>query len=61
MTFLSKIGILTHGNKNLPIPAMAYYINDLDIQRSGRGKGGPTYSKIGEVLYKICSSHYANF
>ena len=27
----------THGNKNLPIPAMAYYINELDIQRSGRG------------------------
>ena len=28
-------------SKNLPIPAMAYYINDLYIQRFGRGRGGP--------------------
>ena len=28
---------ITHGGNNLPITAMAYYINDLDIQRSGRG------------------------
>ena len=41
----------THGGNNLPIPAMAYFINDLDIQRSGRGRDGPTYSKVGEVLY----------
>ena len=45
------------GTINLPIPAMTYYINNLDIQRSGRGRGGPTYSKVGEVLYKICPSH----
>ena len=36
--------IHTHGDNNLPIPAMAYYINDLDIQRSGRFRGEPTYS-----------------
>ena len=53
--------LLTHGYNNLAIPDMAYYINDLDIQRSGRGRGRQTYSKVGKVLYKICPSHYANF
>lgn len=43
-----------YGYNNLPIPAMAYFINDLDIQSSGHGRGGPTYSKVGDVLYKIC-------
>ena len=30
----------THGYNNLPIPAMDYYINGLDIQSSGRSRGG---------------------
>ena len=53
--------LYTHGDNNLTIPAMAYYINSLDIQSSGRGRGGPTYFKVGDILYKICTSHYANF
>ena len=38
-----------------------YYINSLDIQSSGCGRGGPTYFKVGDLLYKICTPHYANF
>ena len=40
--------------QNVPIPAMVYFINDPDIQRSGRGIGGLTSLKVGEALYKIC-------
>ena len=47
-------GIYTHGDKMIPIPAMVYFINNLDNQRSGSGMGGPTYLKVGDALYKIC-------
>ena len=43
------------------IPAMVYFINNPDSQRLGRGMGGPTTLKIGEVLYKICPFTYAQF
>ena len=39
---------------------MACYIKYY-IQRSGRGRGWPTYSKVGDILYKICPSHFSNF
>ena len=46
----------------IPIPpAMVYFINDPDGQRSGRGMGGPTTLKVGEALYKICLFPYAEF
>ena len=45
----------------IPIPAMVYFINDPDSQRSGRGMGGPTSLKVGEALYKICPFTYAQF
>ena len=32
----------THGDKMIPIPAMVYFINDPDSQRSGLGMGEPT-------------------
>ena len=32
----------THGDRMIPIPAMVYFINDHDSQRSGRGMGGHT-------------------
>ena len=51
----------THAFKNMHIPTVAYFINTLDSQSSGRGRGGPTYFKAGELFYKICSSLYANF
>ena len=54
-------GLCTHGNNNLPIPAMTYYINGLDIQNSGRARGGPTYFKVGDLLYKICTTNVSNF
>ena len=36
----SEVTVVYTRGTNLPIPNMAYYINDLDIQRSGRGKEG---------------------
>ena len=46
----------------LPIPAMVYYINDLDIEASGGGggRGGRTNLKVRDVLYKICPCNYVN-
>ena len=51
----------THASNNLPIPAIAYFINNLDSQSSGHGRGGPNYFKVGDLFYKICTSLYANF
>ena len=51
----------THGLIKMHIAAMAYYINTLDSQSSGRGRGGPNYFKVGDLFYKICTSLYANF
>ena len=42
----------THGTNNLPIPAIVYYINTLDIQLCRRGKGVPTILYVGDVFYK---------
>ena len=52
---------ITHAINNLHIQAMAYHMNSLDIQSSGRGRGGPNYFKVGDLFYKICTSQYANF
>ena len=38
-----NIYISTHGNNNLPMPAIAFFIKILDNQSSGRGRGGPTF------------------
>ena len=43
------------------IPAMVYFINDPDSQRSGRDMGGPTTLKVGEALNKMCHFTYAQF
>ena len=50
----------THPFKYMPIPDIAYFINTLDCQSSGRGRGGPNYFKVGDLFQKICTSHYAN-
>ena len=50
----SLSAIYTHGCRTVIIPALAYLINYLDSQRSGRGRVGPTFFKVGEVLYKKC-------
>ena len=52
---------ITHAINNLHIQAMAYHMNSLNIQSSGRGRGGPNYFKVGDLFYKICTSLYANF
>ena len=41
---------LTHGLIKLFIAAMAYYINTLDSQSSGRGRCGPNYFKVGDLF-----------
>ena len=58
---VSLFNIPTHGCRNVTISALAYLINYLDCQRSGRVMGGPTFFKVGDLFYKICPSHYANF
>ena len=62
-TYLDILIILpyTDGPINLPIAAIAYFINTLDIQSPGRGRGGPNYFKVGGLFYKICTYLYANF
>ena len=40
----------THAPNNFPIPFIAYFINTLDSQSSGRGKVGQTFSKLGTFL-----------
>ena len=42
----------THAPINLPIPVIAYFINTLDSQSSGRGRGGPNYFKVGGLFKK---------
>ena len=51
----------THAPNNMPVPTIAYFINTLASQSSGRGRGGPNYFKVGDLFYKICTSLYANF
>ena len=48
------IAVYTHSPNNLPIPAIAYFINTLD-------RGGQDYFKVGDLFYKICTSLYTNF
>ena len=57
------ITLHTHAPINLPIPVIAYFINTLDSQSSGRGRGGPNCFKVGGLFKKICTSlyGYANF
>ena len=40
----------THGLIKMHIAAMAYYINTLDSQSSGRGRGRPNYFKVGDLF-----------
>ena len=42
--------IHTHATENMTIPVIAYFINTLDSQSSGRGRGRPNYFKIGELF-----------
>ena len=51
----------TDGCNIVTIPALAYLINYLYSQRSGRGRSESTFFKVGEVFNKICPLHYANF
>ena len=46
-TYPSKV---THALIKLHIAAIVYYINTLDIQSSGRGRGGPNFQKVGDLL-----------
>ena len=52
--------IFTHGVNNLPIPAIVYYINTLDIQLCKRGRGVSTILNVGDVFYKIINYNWAN-
>ena len=58
---VEKLQVCTQAPINLPIPVIAYFINTLDSQSSGRGRGGPNYFKVGGLFKKICTSIYANF
>ena len=58
---VEKLQVCTHAPINLPIPVIAYFINTLDSQSSGRGRGGPNYFKVGGLFKKVCTSLYANF
>ena len=42
--------LYTHALIKLHIAATVYYINTLDIQSSGRGRGGPNFLKVGDLL-----------
>ena len=44
--------LCTHGLIKLFIAAMAYYINTLDSQSSGRGRYEPNYFKVGDLFEK---------
>ena len=50
--YSTVLSIYTHALKNLHIPAIAYFLNTLDSQRSERGMGGPNYFKVGEHYEK---------
>ena len=56
-----KYFLCTHGLIKLFIAAMAYYINTLDSQSSGRGRCEPNYFKVGDLFWEIYTSLYANF
>ena len=45
--------LCTHVPENLPISAIAYFINTLDSQSSGHGRGRPNYFKVTDFFYKI--------
>ena len=47
------MSIHTHPLKMMHIPAMVYFINDSDNQRSGHDMGVPTILNVGVALYKI--------
>ena len=42
----------THGNNNLPMPAVAYFKNTLDSQSSGRSRGWQTFLHVVDIFYK---------
>ena len=42
--------ITTHALIKLHIAAIVYYINSLNIQSSGRGRGRPNFLKVGDLL-----------
>ena len=44
--------IYTRAHILMHIAAMAYYINVLDSQSSGRGRGGPNYFKVEDLFLK---------
>ena len=52
---------LTHGPRNLTIPAIVYYINTLDSQSCEKDKGESTYLWIGDVSYKTINYNWAYF
>ena len=47
---LNKAANKLHGLILKHIAAMAYYINTLDSQSSGRGRVGPNYFKVGDLF-----------
>ena len=48
--FCMKSISFTHGLILMHIAAMAYFINALDSQSSGRGRGGPNYFKVEDLF-----------
>ena len=59
---ISSFFVFTHGDNNLSIPALVYYINHLDSQSSGRGRFGLSFFMLGKlsalVVYLINKSWY---
>ena len=51
----------THPFNNLPIAAIAYFINTLDSQTSERDKGKPTFLYVGDISYKTINYNWAKF
>ena len=49
-----------HGVILLPVPAIVYYINTLDIQLCRRGRGVPAILYVGDVFYKTINCNWAN-
>ena len=55
---------VTHGNNNLPIPAIAYFINTLDIKSSGSREGpgaGKHFCMLGTFFIIITEPTFKNF
>ena len=44
---------ITHPFNNLPIPAIAYFINTLDSHTSERDRGKPTFMYVGDIFRKL--------